>query len=67
MLYIEKIYNKKLAKLTIIEKTDLEMLNHLSGKKRKYIKLEFRHISELNQVKRDLKHYYDKNKKLKAT
>ena len=39
----------------MIEKIDLEMINHLSGKKAKYLKLEFRTIHDLMEVRKTIK------------
>lgn len=42
MVYLERKFEKKLASVEMVEKVDLEVINHLSGKLRKYIKLNFR-------------------------
>jgi hypothetical protein len=42
MVYLERKFEKRLASVELVEKVDLEMINHLSGKLNKYIKLNFR-------------------------
>jgi hypothetical protein len=41
----------------------LELINHLSGKQGKFLKLEFRNTSDLQEVKKDLVLIVEKNKK----
>lgn len=45
MVYLEKKFEKRMASVELVEKIDLDMTNYLSGKSRKYIKLNFRTIN----------------------
>ena len=45
MVYLEKKFEKKMASVELVEKVDLDMTNYLSGKLKKYIKLNFRTIN----------------------
>ena len=62
MFYLNKTYEKKLDSVDIIYKEDLELINHLSGKKGKFIKVSFKTDSDLKEVKMELKPIIDKNK-----
>lgn len=42
MVYLERRFEKKLASIELVDKVDLELVNHLSGKLNTYIKLYFR-------------------------
>jgi DNA polymerase epsilon subunit 1 len=42
MVYLERRFEKKLAAIELVDKVDLELVNHLSGKLNTYIKLSFR-------------------------
>ena len=41
------MYEEKLKSIDIIMKEDLELINHLSGKQGKFLKLRFRNVSDL--------------------
>ncbi|KAJ3615579.1 hypothetical protein Zmor_016309 [Zophobas morio] len=73
--YLKKKFSDILVALTILEKEDLDMSNHLIGIKRKYLKLEFLNVKDLlkvrkvlhplvlqNQENLNLKNLYDLNK-----
>ena len=44
--YLESRYDKKFVGIKIIEKLDLDTLNHLSGKLTKYLKISFNKYSD---------------------
>ena len=48
MSSLERKFEGKLASAEIVEKVDLDVVNHLSGVLNKYIKLSFRTISVFN-------------------
>ena len=50
----QRKFENTLANITIVEKEDLDMPNHLSGLKAKYLKFSFRNVSDLIQVKQEL-------------
>ena len=50
MVYLERRFEKKLASVELLEKVDLDVTNYLSGKLKKYIKLNFRTINVNFQV-----------------
>jgi DNA polymerase epsilon subunit 1 len=58
---LERRFEGLISSVTAVEKEDLEMNNHLSGKKREYLVLKFRSVSELNTVKSQLKPVIEKN------
>lgn len=58
---LERTYEGLISSISTVEKEDLEMLNHLSGRRREYLCLRFRAVSELSAVKSQLKPLIDKN------
>jgi DNA polymerase epsilon subunit 1 len=52
--FLEKRFEGKFSSIKPIEKIDLEALNHLSGKKTRYLKLSFSLESEMIAVKSEL-------------
>uniref|UniRef100_A0A0N5A7C7 DNA polymerase epsilon catalytic subunit n=1 Tax=Parastrongyloides trichosuri TaxID=131310 RepID=A0A0N5A7C7_PARTI len=60
--YLEKKYNEFIH-IEYIEKENLDLKNHLSGIKSKYLKLSFPSTTELQRVKKDLMPIIDKNKR----
>lgn len=61
--FLEKKFEKRISKIEIVEKVDLDMINHLSGKLAKYIKLSFRTVADLIQVRNIIKQRVDQKKK----
>lgn len=57
MMQLESKYEKQVIKLEKVSKVDLEQINHLAGLKKTYIKLTFRTIADLVQVRNSLKGY----------
>lgn len=47
MLYLTKTFEQLIQNLTVIEKEDLELVNHLSGKTSKFVKLDFKNVQDL--------------------
>lgn len=47
----------------MIEKTDLEEINHLSGRKKKYLKINFRTVKDLTNARAPIKSIIDKRRK----
>ncbi|KAL4468704.1 hypothetical protein ABPG74_005207 [Tetrahymena malaccensis] len=60
--FLEKKFENKISKVEIVEKIDLEQINHLSGKKKKYIRIAFKTIQDLLGVRGQLKPKIDKKK-----
>lgn len=57
-----------ISSITMVEKEDLDMRNHLSGKQAKYLKLSFRNISDLMDAKLELLKRVSRNQRnMKAT
>ena len=50
-----------------MKKEDLDLVNHLSGKTQKYLKLSFRNVKDLNECKWELLPVIKKNKAEKMT
>lgn len=67
IFYLNKTYEEKLKSVDVIHKEDLELVNHLSGKKGKFIRLQFKNVAALMEVKADLKPIVEKNKAQRET
>ena len=61
-LYIEKKFESQVSFVKETDKIDLEQINHLSGKKRVYLKIGFRNVSDMYQVRNSIKDKVEKNK-----
>lgn len=59
---LEKKFEGKIESIESIQKVDLDQINHLSGKLEYYLKLNFRLMSDLIQVRNALKPRIEKNK-----
>jgi len=59
--YIRRRYEGEISDIEIVEKEDLDLKNHLSGLKRKYLKLQFDTVQQLMRVRNDLLHVVEKN------
>ena len=62
VFYLNKEFANHLDTLDVIDKEDLDLVNHLSGKTQKYLKLSFRNSTELVKVKADLLPIVKRNK-----
>ncbi|XP_073950246.1 DNA polymerase epsilon catalytic subunit 1 [Choristoneura fumiferana] len=60
--YLSKKFAGTIHKIEIVEKEDLDLLNHLSGLKQRYIKLSFMSQNELMKVRREILTAVNKNK-----
>ncbi|CAH2045106.1 unnamed protein product, partial [Iphiclides podalirius] len=60
--YLSKKYAGTIHKIDIVEKEDLDLLNHLSGLKQRYIKLSFMSQNEMMKVRREILTAVKKNK-----
>lgn len=67
VFYLNKNFADSLDTLDIIDKEDLELVNHLSGKTQKFIKLSFRNMTEHLKVRSELLPIIKKNKAAKGT
>lgn len=47
MFYIEKHFESKISSSNIVEKVDLEQINHLAGRTASFIMLSFKSVSVL--------------------
>jgi DNA polymerase epsilon subunit 1 len=54
IFYLNKKYEKTMSHVDVISKEDLELINHLSGKQQKYIKLSFKNTRDMQAVKMEL-------------
>lgn len=52
--FLERKYVSQFQKIEIINKEDLDLANHLSGKTQSYIKLSFLNINNMNKVRREI-------------
>lgn len=64
---LQKTYTKELVSIDSVPKEDLNMINHLSGKTQKYIKLTFSNEQDLMIVRKELLPIINKNKEEKQT
>ncbi|CAD8196110.1 unnamed protein product [Paramecium pentaurelia] len=62
-MHLENKYEKQILKVDIIERVDLDKVQHITGGKEKFIKLQFRLIQDLVQVRNQLKARSDKNRR----
>ncbi|KAJ8723761.1 hypothetical protein PYW07_007741 [Mythimna separata] len=60
--FLSKRFAGTIHKITVIEKEDLDLLNHLSGLKQRYIKLSFMSQNEMMKVRREILTAVNKNK-----
>ncbi|XP_075982570.1 DNA polymerase epsilon catalytic subunit 1 [Anticarsia gemmatalis] len=60
--FLSKRFAGTIHKINVIEKEDLDLLNHLSGLKQRYIKLSFISQSEMMKVRREILTAVNKNK-----
>ena len=67
VFYLNKEFADHLDSLDVVDKVDLDLVNHLSGKEQKYLKLSFRNVTQLLKVRADLLPIVKKNKAQKET
>ncbi|XP_015904688.2 DNA polymerase epsilon catalytic subunit A [Parasteatoda tepidariorum] len=60
--YLTRKYGGLISKVEIVQKEDLELSNHLSGLKGKFVKLMFSAINDLTKVRKDIMPHVRKNK-----
>ncbi|PZC77848.1 hypothetical protein B5X24_HaOG202959 [Helicoverpa armigera] len=60
--FLSKRFAGTIHKINVIEKEDLDLLNHLSGLKQRYIKLSFMSQNEMMKVRREILTAVNKNK-----
>ena len=54
---------EKIDSIELIDKVDLEEINHLSGRKKQYLKINFKTVKDLNNAKAPVKSLIDKRRK----
>lgn len=59
--YLQKKYGEHITSVEVVTKEDLDMPNHLIGLKQTFLKLSFRNMNKLTQVKRELVNVVKKN------
>ena len=67
VFWLNKEHADHLDALDVVNKEDLNLVNHLSGKTQKYLKLSFRNVTELLKVRAELLPIIKKNKAQKDT
>ena len=67
VFYLNKEFANHLDSLDVVEKEDLDLINHLSGKTQKYLKLSFRNVTEQLKVRAELLPIVKRNKAEKET
>jgi DNA polymerase epsilon subunit 1 len=51
---LNKTYESVISKVDYVSKEDLDLINHLSGKTSKFLKLSFKNVQDLMTVKSEL-------------
>jgi len=64
---LNKTYESVISSVDYVAKEDLDLVNHLSGKQQKYLKLSFKSIQDLMTVKSELLLIVEKNQREKET
>lgn len=67
IFYLNKEYEDQLSSVDIVAKEDLDLVNHLSGKLGKFIKVSFKNDQDMREVKTSLLPIIEKNKQEKET
>lgn len=67
VFYLNKTYESVISHLDYVDKEDLDLVNHLSGKTQKYLKLSFKNIQDLMTVRAELLILVQKNQKERET
>ncbi|KAJ5074812.1 intein-containing DNA polymerase epsilon catalytic subunit a precursor [Anaeramoeba ignava] len=62
---LRRIYETKISKMVVLEKEDLDLKNHLSGIRRKCIKISFRVVEDLVFVRNELQKKIEKTSSTK--
>lgn len=60
---LKRHYEHLIANISLVEKNDLDMPNHLSGKMAKYLRVSFHNVQNLLELRRVLLPLVEKNKK----
>ncbi|KFM68408.1 DNA polymerase epsilon catalytic subunit A, partial [Stegodyphus mimosarum] len=63
--YLNKKYGGTISKVEVVLKEDLDLPNHLSGLKGKFIKLMFSTVSDLMKVRKEIMPHVKKNREKK--
>lgn len=61
--YLERTYTGRLSSVTVVEKEDLDMPNHLSGLLATYLQLKFRNVRDLMDVRNVIRTQVDRNRR----
>ena len=56
-------FENVITSIDIVDKVDLDQINHLSGEKQQFLKLSFHNINDLMTVRRVLRGIVSKNQK----
>jgi len=61
ILYLNNTFENRLTRIDYVDKVDLDLPNHLSGKTQKYIKLNFKKVDDLLNIREELKSIINRN------
>jgi DNA polymerase epsilon subunit 1 len=61
IIYLNNTFETLVSHIEYIDKVDLGLLNHLSGKTQKYVKLNFKTVEDLLQVRTQLSSIIERN------
>jgi DNA polymerase epsilon subunit 1 len=62
VFYLQRRFENQLQQCEIIQKEDLNLVNHLSGKQGRFVKLSFKNVQDLQDVKSTLAPIVERNK-----
>ncbi|EFA77319.1 putative DNA polymerase epsilon subunit A [Heterostelium album PN500] len=65
--YLKRQYENKIAGIDLIDKEDLDLENHLSGIKKKYLKIRFHNVQTLLEIRSDILPLVKRNKLRQST
>lgn len=66
IVFLNNTFDKLVSSIDYVDKVDLDLANHLSGKTQKYLKLSFRTVENLLEVRKALKSIITKNNEILA-
>jgi len=67
IFYLNKTYEQVISHIDYVDKEDLDLVNHLSGKQQKYLKLSFKNIQDFMNVRGDMQIIVQRNQKNRET
>ncbi|XP_078434598.1 DNA polymerase epsilon catalytic subunit A-like isoform X2 [Wolffia australiana] len=60
--YLRRRYEGQIGEISLVDKEDLDLRNHLAGLQKTYLKIQFDTVQQLMRVKSDLMHIVERNR-----